>query len=103
MNTILVTGCCGFIGYKVAALLLEQGKSVIGVDNLNDYYDTRLKEWRLNLLKEKSNKTGRFIYHYYDISDFESVKTVFSNHNIDAVINLAARAGVRASLKDPWV
>jgi len=103
MNTILVTGCCGFIGYKVAALLLEQGKSVIGVDNLNDYYDTRLKEWRLNLLKEKSNKTGRFIYHYYDISDFESVKTVFSNHNIDAVINLAARAGVRASLEDPWV
>ncbi|MBA4348972.1 MAG: nucleotide sugar epimerase [Thermodesulfovibrio sp.] len=103
MNAILVTGCCGFIGYKVSSLLLEQGKSVIGVDNLNDYYDTRLKEWRLNLLKEKSNKTGRFICHYYDISDFESVKTVFSNHTIDAVINLAARAGVRASLEDPWV
>jgi nucleoside-diphosphate-sugar epimerase len=103
LNNILVTGCCGFIGYKVSELLLKQGSSVIGVDNINDYYDPRLKEWRLEQLKTGSQKLkGEFNFHACDIGDFSSVKTVFANYKIDAVINLAARAGVRASVEDPW-
>lgn len=104
MRNILVTGCCGFIGYKVSELLLELGDSVIGIDNINDYYDPRLKEWRLEQLKTRSQKLkeGKFNFHTCDIGDFNSVKTVFSNYKIDAVINLAARAGVRASVEDPW-
>ncbi len=101
MKTVLVTGCCGFIGYGVSKLLLDTGHSVVGVDNMNDYYDPRLKEWRLNRLKERQK--GTFAFHRCGIENFNSVKTVFSNYTIDAVINLAARAGVRASLKDPWV
>jgi nucleoside-diphosphate-sugar epimerase len=112
-KNILVTGCCGFIGYKVSELLLEQGNTVIGIDNMNDYYDTRLKEWRLNKLRVKSDelkvktqnselKIPGFSFHRCDIGDFNSVKTVFSNYKINAVINLAARAGVRASVDDPW-
>jgi nucleoside-diphosphate-sugar epimerase len=96
---ILVTGCCGFIGYKVSEQLLGQGNAVIGIDNMNDYYDPRLKEWRLAQLQNK----GGFSFHKCDIGDFNSVKTIFSNYKIDAVINLAARAGVRASVEDPWV
>jgi nucleoside-diphosphate-sugar epimerase len=78
---------------------------------MNDYYDPRLKEWRLNQLKTRSQKSevrsqkskeGEFRFHQCDIGDFSSVKTVFSNYKIDAVINLAARAGVRASVEDPW-
>lgn len=108
---ILVTGCCGFIGYKVSELLLKQGISVIGIDNMNDYYDPRLKEWRLEQLKtrrqkiedrKQKSKEGEFSFHQCDISDFNAIKTVFANYKIDAVINLAARAGVRASVEDPW-
>ncbi|BCB97099.1 nucleotide sugar epimerase [Dissulfurispira thermophila] len=103
MRNILVTGCCGFIGYKVSELLLEHGESVIGVDNINDYYDPKLKEWRLEKLKDKGQKSkGGFNFHICDIGDFNSVKTICSNYKIDAVINLAARAGVRASVEDPW-
>ncbi len=98
MRNILITGCCGFIGYKVSELLLGQGYSVTGVDSMNDYYDPRLKEWRL----EKLKVNGSFHFHQCDIGDYNSVKTVFSNYKIDAVINLAARAGVRASVEDPW-
>lgn len=98
MKNILITGCCGFIGYKVSELLSEQGNTVTGVDNMNEYYDPRLKEWRLEKLRVK----GNFNFHQCDIGDFNSVKTVFSNYKIDAVINLAARAGVRASVEDPW-
>lgn len=100
MNNILVTGCCGFIGYKVSELLFKQGSAVIGVDNINDYYDPRLKEWRLAQLSVKGG--AEFSFHQCDIGSFDAVKTVFANYKIDAVINLAARAGVRASVEDPW-
>lgn len=106
MKNILVTGCAGFIGWKVSERLLDGGMNVIGVDNLNDYYDPRLKEWRLAQLKDRGARGGNnteFNFHQCDIGDFDSVKTVFANHKLDAVINLAARAGVRASLEDPWV
>jgi UDP-glucuronate 4-epimerase len=108
MKTVLVTGCAGFIGWKVSEKLLEKNIQVIGVDSLNDYYDPRLKKWRLNQLKTKSQKSkvkknAIFIFHQRDIGDFNNIRKVFSKHKIDAVINLAARAGVRASVQDPWV
>ncbi len=107
MKNILVTGCAGFIGWKVSERLIAENMNVIGVDNLNDYYDLRLKEWRLSQLRSKAhgvegkNNTG-FNFYHRDISDFDSVKKLFTHHKLDAVINLAARAGVRASVEDPW-
>jgi len=108
MNNVLVTGCAGFIGWKVSERLLEENVNVVGVDNLNDYYDPRLKDWRLIQLKVRSQGSGlkgdrEFNFQQCDISSFDAVKTVFSNYKLDAVINLAARAGVRASVEDPWV
>ena len=98
MKTVLVTGCAGFIGWKVSEKLLGENVAVVGVDNVNDYYDTKLKLWRLDQLK----KNNQFAFHQRDIGTFQEVKTIFSNHQLDAVINLAARAGVRASVEDPW-
>jgi len=108
MKNVLVTGCAGFIGWKVSERLLEENVNVVGVDNLNDYYDARLKDWRLIQLKAKNQESGlkgdrEFNFQQCDISSFDAVKTVFSNYKLDAVINLAARAGVRASVEDPWV
>lgn len=95
---VLVTGCSGFIGWKVTELLLEQGHSVIGADNLNDAYDVRLKQWRLAILQEKR----QFQFHTVDIGDKENVNQLFEQKP-DAVVNLAARAGVRQSTEDPWI
>ncbi|MFA4828034.1 MAG: SDR family NAD(P)-dependent oxidoreductase [Thermodesulfovibrionales bacterium] len=99
MKTVVVTGCAGFIGWKVAEKLLENGYSVVGIDNMNDYYDPKLKEWRLSSISEKAN----FKFYRYDITDYEKLKEIFSSNKIDAVINLAARAGVRASVENPWI
>ncbi len=96
---ILVTGCAGFIGWKVSEKLLESGHQVIGVDNMNDYYDPSLKEWRLSLLK----RYGNFRFYRLDIEDYEALRTVFRENELDAVINEAARAGVRYSIQNPWV
>ena len=98
-KTILVTGCAGFIGWKVSQLLLDMSKHVIGVDNINDYYDPALKRWRLKTLKSYP----AFRFSKVDISDYRKLKKVFLENKIDAVINLAARAGVRASVENPWV
>jgi len=98
MKNILVTGCAGFIGWKVSEQLLDTKRNVIGIDNINDYYDPRLKRWRLRGLIERSN----FRFYRLDISDYKKLRGVFSENRIDAVINLAARAGVRASIEDPW-
>jgi UDP-glucuronate 4-epimerase len=98
-KTILVTGCAGFIGWKVSQLLLKMNKHVIGVDNINDYYDPALKLWRLKTLKTYPD----FSFYRVDISDYKKLKKIFLENKIDAVINLAARAGVRASVEDPWV
>ncbi len=98
-KTILVTGCAGFIGWKVSQQLLQMNKKVIGVDNLNDYYDPALKRWRLKTLKNHPD----FSSYKVDIADYPKLKKVFDKHKVDAVINLAARAGVRASVEDPWV
>ena len=98
-KSIVVTGCAGFIGWKVSQQLLEMNKKVIGIDNINNYYDPSLKRWRLKSLKEYSN----FNFYKIDIGNYKKLKKVFSENKVDAIINLAARAGVRASVEDPWV
>ncbi len=96
---ILLTGAAGFIGYKVAQLLAERGDYVVGVDNLNDAYDVRLKEWRLENLR----KLPYFHFEKADIVNLKKMREIFEREKFDAIINLAARAGVRASVEDPWV
>ncbi len=95
----LVTGAAGFIGARVAGLLIEQGHQVVGVDNLNTAYDVRLKEYRLARLK----KLPLFEFHLQDIADRQAMQNLFARYgSFDGVIHLAARAGVRASTEDPW-
>jgi nucleoside-diphosphate-sugar epimerase len=93
-----VTGSAGFIGWKVSEKLLERGDQVVGIDNMNDYYDPRIKEWRFRTIEKFNN----LIFYREDISNFEAMDRLFKTHPFDAVINLAARAGVRASLENPW-
>ncbi len=94
---ILITGAAGFIGYHLSNKLLALGHQIYGVDNLNDYYDVSLKQARLAQLLPQDN----FTFEYLDISDRDAVAGVFATHNFDCVINLAAQAGVRYSLKNP--
>jgi UDP-glucuronate 4-epimerase len=93
----LVTGTAGFIGSSVCLRLLERGDTVIGIDNHNDYYETRLKEARLARFSEKKN----YIHYRVDLSDKEVIEDVFKKHKPQRVINLAAQAGVRYSMKNP--
>lgn len=96
---IVVTGCAGFIGWKTTVELLGRGESVIGIDDLNDYYDPKMKEWRLSTISGKKN----FEFYKLDISEYEHLKKLLEGKSIDSIINLAARAGVRASVENPWV
>lgn len=98
MANYLVTGSAGFIGSRVTEMLLAEGHSVVGVDNLNDSYDIRLKNWRLNRLLGRD----RFQFLKLDISDRQAVNDQLSAYPFEGVINLAARAGVRASVEIPW-
>ena len=97
-GTYLVTGCAGFIANRVASLLLEAGHRVVGVDNVNDYYDTSLKEHRLKKLE-----SDRFSFHRIDIEDQAALAGLFDADAFDAVLNLAARAGVRYSMENPHI
>lgn len=92
----LITGIAGFIGSKVAERLLEQGHKVVGIDNLNDYYDVRLKHTRLERIKHDELE---FIQ--MDISDHQGIAELFEEHKFDRVIHLAAQAGVRYSIDNP--
>lgn len=107
MTTYLVTGAAGFIGSRVAGLLLDAGHRVVGIDSLNDAYDVRLKQWRLAQI---SGRDG-FAFDQIDITDRTALAAKFradaaANPNrppYDAVLNLAARAGVRPSVENPWI
>jgi nucleoside-diphosphate-sugar epimerase len=99
MEKVLVTGSAGFIGARVSELLLKESYHVIGVDNLNDYYDANLKLWRLEKLKKHSN----FIFYKINIENYERLKSIFQFNCPETVINLAARTGVRYSLEDPFI
>ena len=99
LKTVLLTGSAGFIGWKTAEFLLEKGYQVIGIDNLNNYYDPRLKLWRKSQLEKYEN----FKFYQVDISNFGALKVLFDSFNFDYVVNLAARAGVRYSIKNPFV
>jgi nucleoside-diphosphate-sugar epimerase len=96
---LLITGCAGFIGARTAELALAAGHEVVGIDNCNDYYDPALKHHRLEPLLRHPG----FQFHELDIEDGPALDPVFETHRFDAVINLAARAGVRASIDDPHV
>ncbi len=100
MAKYLVTGVAGFIASQVAKQLLESGHDVVGIDNLNDAYDVRLKNWRLTQFNDFPN----FEFNKIDICDHTSLMDFFTNKgSFDAVINLAARAGVPVSVQNPWV
>jgi nucleoside-diphosphate-sugar epimerase len=100
MGNYLVTGAAGFIASKVCELLLARGDTVIGIDNLNDAYDVRLKQWRLERLQGREG----FAFHQGDIEDRSFVEDVVARvDDVAAVVNLAARAGVRQSVENPWV
>lgn len=102
-DAVLVTGAAGFIGYHVAMRLLAEGRRVIGVDNMNDYYDVRLKEARLQRLMEFGSGEGdeRFVFHKADAADKAAVMELFGRHRPAEVVHLAAQAGVRYSLENP--
>ena len=99
MKNYLVTGAAGFIAARTSELLLNRGDRVVGIDNLNDYYDVRLKKNRLALL----NTHPEFSFEQLDIEKTEAVAKLFSRNRFDAVLNLAARAGVRYSIENPHV
>jgi UDP-glucuronate 4-epimerase len=98
MNKILITGIAGFIGYQLGKRLLEEKWQVVGIDNMNAYYDVQLKIDRLKQLEGKEN----FQFYQMDISDKTGMAKVFSQEGFDSVVNLAAQAGVRYSLTNPY-
>lgn len=95
---ILVTGAAGFIGFHTAQRLLERGDRVIGVDNVNDYYDVRLKEARLSRLRAHRE----FVFERLDIADRKGISALFERYPVRRVVHLAAQAGVRYSLINPY-
>lgn len=98
MANYLVAGAAGFIGARTSDLLIKDGHTVVGIDNMNDAYDRRMKEYRLKGLQT----SPAFTFHQLDISDKSMIDT-FKDQTFEGVINLAARAGVRASVENPWV
>ena len=93
----MVTGAAGFIGFHVTRRLLIEGRSVIGLDNLNSYYDPALKQARLNILRENA----RFSFVRTDLADRSSIASLFAKHRFEVVVHLAAQAGVRYSIDHP--
>lgn len=105
MERVLITGVAGFIGANLAIKLITSEKEVqvVGVDNLNDYYDVSLKEYRLNLIYAECKDRKNFIFVKMDISDSVAIFNLFKQYKFDYVINLAAQAGVRYSIDNPDV
>jgi len=101
MKKILLTGAAGFIGSNTATALLGRGDTVVGVDNLNDYYDPARKQANLDDVRAMAPDPSKFIFHRADIRDEAGIDSLFAEHRFDAIIHLAAMAGVRASIEDP--
>jgi len=99
MKTVLVTGSAGFIGNRVAQLLLDEGVQVVGLDNINDAYDQRLKGHRQSVLEGRDNYT----FYEADLENLYELKPIFDKHSFDVIYNLGARAGVRYSIENPHV
>ena len=101
---ILVTGCAGFIGFHTTIKLIKLGFNVIGIDNINNYYDKKLKKDRLNEILESQKKyKGKFKFYKIDICDEKKIIILFKKFKFKKIIHLAAQAGVRYSLKNPYV
>ncbi len=98
MRKILITGAAGFIGYHLCSRLMEQGDRIVGIDNINDYYDVNLKLNRLKQIEGKRN----FTFIKLDITDREGIHKLFAKEKFDIVVNMAAQAGVRYSLINPY-
>src|SRR4029077_19355682 len=96
---ILVTGAAGFIGFFVSQALLARGDEVVGIDNLNDYYDPRLKTSRLEILQQQKN----FRFVTLDVADRRGMEALFAAEKFSRVIHLAAQAGVRNSIENPHI
>jgi UDP-glucuronate 4-epimerase len=95
---ILITGSAGFIGFHLSKELLTEGREIVGIDNINDYYDPNLKKERLKILSNYNN----FTFYHKDICDFPVLEQIFRKHDIEKVCHLAAQAGVRYSLINPF-
>tara|TARA_B100000287_G_scaffold55226_1_gene48474 strand:- start:9548 stop:10561 length:1014 start_codon:yes stop_codon:yes gene_type:complete len=105
MSKILVTGSAGFIGYHLVKSLIKRNHDVIGIDNLNEYYDKKLKTKRLdnlNLLKEDHSYSGSYDFYQLDLIDKNRLEELFSKNKFEIIINLAAQAGVRYSIDNPY-
>lgn len=98
LHQILITGCAGFIGFHLARRLLQEGWPVVGLDNLNNYYEVSLKLDRLNILKEYTN----FVFIKASLEDRKALEQLFKDYTFERVVHLAAQAGVRYSLKNPY-
>ena len=96
-TTVLVTGAAGFIGYHLADRLLADGRRVVGLDNLNDYYDPALKQARLDRLEASTE----FSFAHIDLADRRKMEALFATYGFDTVVHLAAQAGVRYSIENP--
>jgi len=96
-QAVLITGAAGFIGFHVARQLLSEGRNVVGLDSLNNYYDPTLKQSRLNILRENS----RFGFVRTDLADRPAMASLFAKHRFEVVVHLAAQAGVRYSIDHP--
>jgi UDP-glucuronate 4-epimerase len=94
---ILITGSCGFIGFNFSKFLLEKNFSIVGIDNLNNYYSVNLKKKRLNLLK----KFNKFKFHKIDLNNYQKIEKIFKLYGFDYVFHFAAQAGVRYSIQFP--
>lgn len=99
MRTVIVTGAAGFIGCRTSTALLNKGYRVVGIDNVNNYYDVRLKEYRINKLKKEEN----FVFNKLDIENKPALENLIDKYEIESIINLAARAGVRYSVENPYI
>ncbi len=99
---ILITGCAGFIGHSVSKSFIGKKNSVVGIDNLNNYYSTKLKQDRLkDIDKEKRLKKSFFKFYRCELKNFQKTRSIFKKYKFDIVIHLAAQAGVRYSLENP--